>query len=78
MVGLLPWLLVVLGPRSLILGPAFHSFCHQLPERTLSLRGVPMLVCSRCAGIYAGIALGALGPWPTSFAPKGRMVLLLP
>jgi hypothetical protein len=38
--------------------------CHRIPERTLTLFGAPMAVCSRCAGLYLGIALGALLAWP--------------
>lgn len=39
---------------------AFHAVCHQLPERSFSLGGVPIAVCHRCTGIYAGLFLGAL------------------
>lgn len=46
--GLSAWLYAALG-----------ATCHQRPDRTLML-GAPMPVCSRCAGIYAGIALAAL------------------
>lgn len=38
---------------------AFGTACHQRPERTLTLIA-PMPACSRCAGIYAGVALAAL------------------
>jgi uncharacterized membrane protein len=64
--GSLPWLLP-LGRRYLRLGTAglaldllFLPMCHRLPERTLTLAGMPMPLCSRCAGIFAGVALGAL------------------
>lgn len=75
--GLAPWLLVLLKERGLALQPAFHAFCHQLPERTLALGGIPMLVCSRCAGIYGGMALGAMLPAFRFMARRGRLVLLI-
>lgn len=63
--GLLPWIRVLRGfPTSLGLAidQAFSALCHHLPERTLVLGGSAMCVCSRCAGLYAGIALAAA--WP--------------
>jgi hypothetical protein len=35
--------------------------CHQLPERSYHLWSAQMPVCARCAGIYVGGVLGALG-----------------
>jgi len=75
--GLLPWALLLAGQASLCFKPAFHMFCHQLPERTLSIHGVPMLVCSRCAGIYLGVALGALLPSPRWLPRLGCRLMLL-
>ena len=33
--------------------------CHQRPERSFTIRGVPWPVCGRCAGLYLSAALGA-------------------
>jgi uncharacterized membrane protein len=35
--------------------------CHQLPERSYQLWSTQMPVCARCAGIYFGAVVGALG-----------------
>jgi uncharacterized membrane protein len=34
--------------------------CHQQPERTIDIAGVPMPVCARCSGLYVAAALAAL------------------
>ena len=39
---------------------AFSFVCHQIPERSFHLYGNKFAVCSRCTGIYAGIALATL------------------
>jgi uncharacterized membrane protein len=70
--GVMPWIFALAGARPAELVLTFHMLCHQLPERTLSLRGAEMLVCSRCAGLYAGVALGALLPLPKRLLPWGR------
>jgi uncharacterized membrane protein len=65
-VGALPWL-SALGAPSLptslkrAIDLAFAGLCHHVPERTLVIHAEAMCVCSRCAGVYAGIALAALG-----------------
>ena len=38
----------------------FGYFCHQIAERSLHLAGEPFAVCSRCFGVYLGLALGIL------------------
>lgn len=64
--GALPWLLPLgrsylpLGAAGIALDLAYVPMCHRLPERTLAIAGVPMPLCSRCAGIFAGVALGAV------------------
>jgi uncharacterized membrane protein len=79
--GALPWLLP-LGRRYLPLGTAgialdlvFVPMCHRLPERTLALAGVPMPLCSRCSGIFAGVALGAVFMRPRLALSSWRWII---
>jgi uncharacterized membrane protein len=74
--GALPWVLALARVQRLDLWIVFQSLCHQRPERTLLLFGEPMLVCSRCAGLYAGVALGALLPLPSRWLAHGRALVL--
>jgi uncharacterized membrane protein len=74
-VGALPWALAAFGSRAQGLHIVFKDFCHQMPERTLTICGAPMAVCSRCAGIYAGIAIGALLPPLAFMARHGRVAI---
>lgn len=39
---------------------AFDSLCHQQPERSLTISGLTMSVCSRCFGIYGSFWIGLL------------------
>ena len=43
----------------------FSPICHQMPDRSFALLGIPLAVCHRCCGIYLGLFLGALtkNPW---------------
>jgi uncharacterized membrane protein len=45
----------------------FRTLCHGKPERCLYLFQVPMPICARCTGIYAGVLGGLmlfrLMPW---------------
>ncbi len=47
----------------------FSFVCHQQPERSLWLAGLPLAVCARCAGIYLGGLLGLLLDLPSRRAP---------
>lgn len=38
----------------------FGGLCHQDPQRSFTLSGTPMAVCSRCIGIYSSFSLGWL------------------
>ena len=59
-----------------LLNQIFSTVCHQAHEKTISIEGVDIFVCSRCAGIYLGILV-------TSFVtlilipPQKTYVLLL-
>ncbi len=43
-----------------VLRAGFGPLCHQLPERSFAVGGVPFAVCHRCTGIVAGLAAGVL------------------
>ncbi len=73
--GSIPWIFAAAGARPAAAVALFHGLCHQLPERTACISGLGMLVCSRCAGIYAGVALGALAPAPHRWVPQARRLL---
>ena len=48
---------------ALSLRRAFAFACHQIPDRSFHLGGVPLAVCARCWGVYCGFAAGvALHP----------------
>jgi uncharacterized membrane protein len=52
-------------PQSLAVAAAFtyrvgSVVCHQDPERSFTFGGIPIPVCARCTGLYAGAVLGAL------------------
>ncbi len=58
---------------------AFAQVCHQLPDRTFHVHGLPFAVCQRCFGVYAGLAV-ALLVWPfirRYTALLGRHTLLI-
>jgi uncharacterized membrane protein len=80
-VGLLPWGLpfarayLPLGALGVLLDAAFAGACHRLPERSLVLAGVAMPLCSRCAGIFGGMALGALVARPALSAGAWRWAI---
>ncbi|MBK8251840.1 MAG: DUF2085 domain-containing protein [Polyangiaceae bacterium] len=65
-VGVFPWILpfararLPLGDVGIGLDLVFFTMCHRRAPRTLVFDGVLMPLCSRCAGIFLGVALGAL------------------
>lgn len=48
----------------------FSGLCHQIPERSFAHDGHLLAVCARCAGIYAGLALGPLLAIAHPLAPR--------
>lgn len=38
----------------------FDLLCHQIPDRSFHLSGLPMAVCTRCIGIYGAFMVGWL------------------
>lgn len=38
---------------------AFATVCHQMPDRTFHVDAVPLALCHRCLGVFAGLAVGA-------------------
>ncbi|MGZ3420930.1 MAG: DUF2085 domain-containing protein [Polyangiales bacterium] len=78
LVGLSPFVSVVLPDSWLArwLSRWFSVQCHGRLDRTLALFGHYFPVCSRCLGIYLGLAVGALLPL-RSLAAKWRRAWLL-
>lgn len=81
--GLLPWLLpfgrayLPMGSAGEVLDQIFWPMCHRFPERTIELAGWLMPLCSRCAGIFGGVALGAAVAWPRLSLRAWRLLLIL-
>ncbi len=44
----------------LVLDDLFASVCHRMPERSFSVLGSLLPLCSRCLGLYVGAGLGLL------------------
>ena len=89
-VGSLCWVVAVLGaPVALERGGALSTMaallyegagriCHQRPERSFHLAGVPLPVCARCSGLYVAGAAGALLAWTgRRLAPTPRSTRLI-
>ena len=47
-------------PFALAIYKTFSFVCHQIPERSFHLLGYKFAVCSRCTGIYSGLAIAVL------------------
>src|SRR5262249_23442540 len=80
-IGIAPWWVPVargflpLGAAGSALDLLFVPFCHRLASRTLVIGGVAMPVCSRCAGIFAGVALGAAIALPRASSKVWRIII---
>jgi uncharacterized membrane protein len=48
------------------------TLCHQHPARSIHLKGAPMPVCARCAGLYGGAALGIAAAVVTAYRRRWR------
>ncbi|WP_437732602.1 DUF2085 domain-containing protein [Sorangium sp. So ce1335] len=81
-VGALPWCIpparsrLPLGELGAALDRLFVAMCHRMPERSLALEGVLMPLCSRCAGIFAGVAAGAAIARPRLAMTAWRPILI--
>lgn len=79
--GISPWVVTLLraylplGQVGVVLDAVFIPTCHRIPSRTLELAGVLMPLCSRCAGIFGGVALGAIVARPRVSMSVWRWVL---
>ena len=51
----------------------FSGICHQQPDRCFLLKGLPMAVCARCFGLYAGFIPGLLA---SAYIPRFRNLML--
>jgi uncharacterized membrane protein len=53
----------------------FSPVCHQMPQRSFALQGMPWAVCHRCVGIYFGLFVASLLPsrlWISSLSTERR------
>lgn len=88
--GALLWLaILLLAPLTARAGeaPLFYAsvyrtaaaVCHQRPERSFDLAGVPLPVCARCIGLYASGALTAAAAWigGATVPRRARAILIL-
>lgn len=82
LLGALPWCIplarshVPLGELGAALDRLFVPMCHRVPGRSLALEGVVMPLCSRCAGIFAGVAAGAAIARPRLAMAAWRPILI--
>lgn len=58
---------------------ASSRICHQRPERSFHVAGLPLPVCARCTGIYLSAAIGALAVWaaarPRRVSPRVALLV---
>lgn len=81
--GFLPWILpyarahLPLGQLGVALDLIFLSMCHRRAARTLVLDGVAMPLCSRCSGIFLGVALAAIVGRPILAMKTWRVLFVI-
>lgn len=65
------------GPAAIhaVVDLPFSLVCHRIPERVIAIAGVPMPLCSRCFGMWAGLSLSAALAWPKVPVRALRIVL---
>ena len=76
LIGALPYLAFALGGGPLWLSQWFRFQCHGRADRTLSWGAQLLPVCSRCLGIYSGLALAGLLALPRISARARRLWLV--
>lgn len=64
------WLAAPSGPRpvAFAIAAAYQAgsyLCHQDPARSFAAAGMPLPVCARCTGLYAGAVIGAVAALAT-------------
>ncbi|MCU0406550.1 MAG: DUF2085 domain-containing protein [Ignavibacteriaceae bacterium] len=60
-----------------LLTKVYSTVCHQESAKCISIGGASMLVCARCAGIYAGALVSGLFSLLTLVRPISTKVLIL-
>lgn len=87
-IGAVLWTLLLVAAPAAITRPALavpsatiyalsSRICHQRPERSFHIAGVPMPVCGRCFGLYVSGAFGAALAWGWRRIPGERSRWLL-
>lgn len=85
--GALIWLGLLLAapytPAGAFVYEIAARVCHQRPDRSFHLGGVPLPVCARCFGLYLSGAVGAVAAWGVPAdaqsipgAARARMIFL--
>src|ERR1700761_8410929 len=71
-----PWLAWTHRIAATLVRGFFSSLCHQNPDRSFLIRGVPVAVCARCLGIYLGVVAGMLLPCKPATAMRWLAIAL--
>ena len=68
-----PWLAAEPPMAALLLRSFFSRLCHQDSTRSFQLEGAPVAVCTRCLGIYLGVAFGTILSFARTISPRSAM-----